>query len=94
MLLVAANWPEVRIDAWKKLLPARAIENLSYVAAVDCMGIDKNGFKYDGSSFIFDFKGNDVSVRDEKNRFVYASLSRNKLDSFREKFPAWRDADI
>ncbi len=94
LLLVAANWPEVRIDAWKKLLPARAIENLSYVAAVDCMGIDKNGFKYDGSSFIFDFKGNDVSVRDEKNRFVYASLSRNKLDSFREKFPAWRDADI
>lgn len=94
LLLVAANWPEVRIDAWKKLLPARAIENLSYVAAVNCNGIDKKGFRYDGSSFIFDFKGNDVSVRDENKGFVYASLSRNKLDSFREKFPAWRDANI
>lgn len=93
LLLVAANWPEVRIDAWKKLLPARAIENLSYVAAVDCKGTDKKGFKYDGSSFIIDFKGNDVSVRDENRGFVYASLSRGKLDTFREKFPAWRDAD-
>lgn len=94
LLLVSANWPEVRVDAWKKLLPARAIENQSYVAAVNCKGVDRKGFKYDGGSFIFDFKGNDVSFRDETNGFVYASLSRSKLDSFREKFPAWQDADI
>jgi len=94
LLLVSANWPEVRVDAWKKLLPARAIENQSYVAAVNCKGVDRKGFKYDGGSFIFDFKGSDVSFRDETNGFVYASLSRSKLDSFREKFPAWQDADI
>lgn len=92
LLIVAANWPEVRIDAWRKLLPARAIENLSYVAAVDCKGIDKKGFKYDGSSFILDYKGNDIAFHDE-NGFLYASLSKSRLTSFREKFPAHLDAD-
>lgn len=93
LLLVAANWPDVRIDAWNKLLPARAIENLAYVAGVDCLGTDKRGFNYDGSSAIFDFKGKDISYRDTNNGFVYASLSHEKLDAFRDKFPAWRDAD-
>lgn len=36
-LIVVANWPLVRVDAWNKLLPARAIENLSYICAVNCI---------------------------------------------------------
>ncbi|MDE6400114.1 MAG: nitrilase family protein [Muribaculaceae bacterium] len=94
LLLVSANWPSSRIDAWNKLLPARAIENLAYVAAVDCRGTDDNSVYYDGSSHIYDFKGKDISVKDNFNDFVYASLSHNGLDAFREKFPALRDTDI
>lgn len=97
ILLVSANWPEVRISAWNKLLPARAIENLSYICGVDCTGTDNKGFNYDGSSMIIDFKGNEIGktlpVADDAQRFIYATLSRTKLDTFREKFPAWRDAD-
>lgn len=98
ILLASANWPEVRISAWNKLLPARAIENLSYICGVDCTGTDNNGFNYDGSSMIIDFKGNEIGksvplADDENQHFIYATLSRTKLDSFREKFPAWRDAD-
>lgn len=96
LLLYVANWPEVRISAWEKLLPARAIENLSYVAGVDCKGTDPKGFDYNGSSHVFDFKGNEISVfisASENNSFVYASLSKEKLEKFREKFPAFRDAD-
>lgn len=93
LLLVAANWPEVRIDAWNKLLPARAIENLSYVAACNCKGTDVKGFNYDGASHILDFKGNEIGFRDDSNGYVYASLSLKKLSEFREKFPAFRDAD-
>ncbi len=98
ILLVSANWPEVRISAWNKLLPARAIENESYVCGVDCTGTDNNGFNYDGSSMIIDYKGNEIGKTvllpdATQQRFIYASLSRTKLDSFREKFPAWRDSD-
>lgn len=94
-LLVPANWPEVRIAAWNKLLPARAIENEAYLCAVNCQGTDKGGYAYDGrgSSAIYDFKGRDVSVHSQSNDLIYAVLSRERLDNFREKFPAWKDAD-
>lgn len=91
VLLAVANWPTVRVDAWNKLLPARAIENEAYVCAVNCKGTDLNGFEYDGSSMAIDFKGKTISA--ETGPFLYASLSKEKLDRFREKFPAWRDAD-
>lgn len=92
-LIVVANWPEVRVGAWNALLPARAIENEAYVCAVDCKGTDSKGFAYNGSSAVYDFKGKDVSVATNGNELIYATLSRERLDSFREKFPAWNDAD-
>lgn len=93
LLLAVANWPEVRVDAWNQLLKARAIENEAYVCGVDCMGTDSNGFVYDGSSMALDFKGKDISLRSDASKLVYASLSMEKLERFRDKFPAWRDAD-
>lgn len=92
-LIAVANWPKVRVSAWNTLLPARAIENLAYVCAVDCQGVDTKGYEYDGSSAVYDFKGKDVSVKFSEDGMVYATLSRERLDNFREKFPAWRDAD-
>lgn len=92
-LIAVANWPEVRVGAWNALLPARAIENEAYVCAVDCRGTDPGGFKYDGSSSVFDFKGKDISVNAGETGLVYATLSRERLEAFRAKFPAWRDAD-
>lgn len=93
LLIAVANWPKVRIDAWTSLLKARAIENESYVCGVNCKGIDKKDYEYDGMSDTFDFKGKSVSVEMSDSPILYASLSRERLDSFREKFPAWRDAD-
>lgn len=93
LLIAVANWPKSRVDAWNHLLKARAIENLSYVCGVNCMGTDINGYEYDGSSLAFDFKGKDITMRNENSPFCYASLSYEKLEQFRTKFPAWKDAD-
>jgi len=93
LLLVIANWPSVRVKAWNRLIPARAIENLAYVAAVDCNGEDKKGFAYDGSSCVVDFKGDDISFKDKQDGLIYASLSKDRLEAFRTKFPAHLDAD-
>ncbi|MDE6793715.1 MAG: nitrilase family protein [Muribaculaceae bacterium] len=90
-LIVVANWPKVRIDAWNKLLPARAIENTAYVAGVNCKGIDDHNYEYDGTSHIYDFKGKEIGVK--VGSFIYASLAHDKLDKFRDKFPVWKDAD-
>ena len=94
LLIAVANWPRPRVEAWKKLLAARAIENEAYVCGVDCKGVDIKGMEYDGASMAIDFKGNDISVPDPEGRdFIYATLSLGRLRAFREKFPAYRDAD-
>lgn len=92
-LIAVANWPTVRVGAWNTLLPARAIENEAYVCGVNCKGRDPKGFEYDGSSAAYDFKGKDITVAGPVDGLLYATLSRERLDSFREKFPAWQDAD-
>ncbi len=94
LLIAVANWPATRVDAWNKLLYARAIENQAYVCGVDCKGKDKKEFEYDGSTIAIDFKGKDITVRLPDNDIFYAVLQRDKLDYFREKFPAWNDADL
>lgn len=92
-LIAIANWPKVRVDAWNKLCFARAIENEAYLCAVDCSGMDDTGYEYDGSSAVIDFKGKDISVHDDNNGFIYGTLHHQRLEDFRNKFPAWRDAD-
>lgn len=93
LLLAVANWPVARIGAWKTLLDARAIENEAYVCGVDCKGIDDHGYEYDGASAAIDFKGKHIGVPDPELGVVYASLDYERLQAFRTKFPAWRDAD-
>ncbi len=92
LLLAVANWPVARVDAWNKLLLARAIENEAYVAGVDCTGTDPGGFEYDGASHIIDFKGKPITVT-APDGLLYAHLDHEALDRFRSKFPAWQDAD-
>lgn len=92
LLLAVANWPDVRIDAWEKLLYARAIENEAYVCGVNCGGTDLKGFSYNGKAMAIDFKGKDCAETLSDN-VVTTTLNKEKLDRFREKFPAWKDSD-
>lgn len=93
LLFYLASWPEVRRDAWNRLLPARAIENLCYVAAVNRIGADHNGHAHSGDSQVLDFIGNSLlHVRDQEGVYQ-VSLCAAKLARFKERFPAWMDAD-
>lgn len=49
--VVVANWPTDRASHWRLLLPARAVENLAYVIAVNRVGKTKN-LAYQGDSVI------------------------------------------
>lgn len=93
VLLVVANWPKVRLNAWKTLLQARAIENECYVCGVNRCGTDPKGLEYAlGGSWIIDYKGKIIGQRGT-SPIIEADLSPADLARFREKFPAWRDAD-
>ena len=94
LLIYVANWPERRINAWKTLLRARAIENQCYVIGGNRVGDDGNGIHYSGGSMIVDPLGEILYEKEnEEDVFTYA-LQKEKLNEVREKFPFWRDADL
>ncbi len=94
LLIYMANWPEARIPVWKALLPARAIENIAYVCGVNRTGVDGKGFAYPGGSALFDPRGRRLANAGRRpETFPTFSLNKEELDAFRDKFPAWKDAD-
>ncbi len=93
LLLYVANWPAPRRSAWRTLLPARAVENLSYCAGINRIGKDGNDIEYVGDSLVADYYGNLVGDAEDRNTALKVTLSLDKLDRYREKFPAWKDAD-
>lgn len=95
LLIYVANWPEVRINAWEKLLYARAIENQSFVAAVNRIGIDGLGVNCSGSSMLIDPKGDCIyKANGEKESINTNLISLADLNSFRKRFPVGMDADV
>lgn len=86
LLLVCANWPGSRHEAWTTLLKARAIENLCYVLGCNRCGTDETGIDYTGDSAIIDYKGFALPG-------TTATLDKEKLDTFREHWPFYLDFD-
>lgn len=94
LILVAANWPTPRTSAWQTLLRARAIENLSYVCGANRVGQDPYKMDYRGDSAIISFKGDLLcEAKPHEEELLWAILDYKKLNDFRNKFPAWQDAD-
>ena len=93
LMLYVANWPAARRSAWRALLPARAVENQCYVAGVNRTGSDGQGIAYAGDSTVHDYLGQCVADLGAEPGTVSVTLDRAALHRYREKFPAWRDAD-
>jgi omega-amidase len=93
LLLYVANWPTARVDAWDALLKARAIENLSYVVGVNRVGVDGNGIEYNGHSTIISPKGEQVFMSEGTEIIKTIELNAHSIQAFRDRFPAYMDAD-
>jgi omega-amidase len=93
LAVFVANWPARRAAHWRALLRARAIENQTFVAAVNRVGIDGNGFEYSGHSALIDPAGR--VLFEEKNTTCTRTLQLEykTLTDCRSRFPAWMDAD-
>ena len=94
LLIYVANWPDSRIDQWENLLKARAIENQTYVAAVNRVGTDGNGFYYSGNSLILSPKGHIIQqAQKHTEQIISADLDLELLHQMRQKFPVLQDKD-
>ncbi len=94
VLICLANWPALRKDVWASLLKARAIENQAFVVGVNRIGKDGMGIQYHGDSMVFNAKGQRMGfLGSGKHGCQVISLDVEEQNEFREKFPAWKDAD-
>lgn len=94
LLVYVANWPESRATVWNTLLPARALENLTFVCGVNRVGTDGNNLSYSGNSVIYSPRGKKLLyIPSHKEAVRTCTLNKEEANSLREKFPAWKDAD-
>ncbi len=92
LLIICANWPGSRHEAWTTLLKARAIENLCYVVGCNRIGTDQEGILYTGDSVAVDYKGLIIAIGDGEQS-ISATLHRDTLATFREHWPFYLDFD-
>lgn len=91
--IYVASWPTPRVEAWKALLRARAIENQCYVVAVNRVGTDPN-CQYCGGSAVIDPYGQTLAAcPDGEDSVAEAVIDTDELEAFRKKFPVMEDAD-
>ncbi len=95
LILFVASWPKPRIAAWDTLLKARAIENMSYCVGVNRVGLDGNGYEYNGHSAIYDVLGNSLLEETpiEKETILYATLDKSHVQNTREKLSFLEDRE-
>lgn len=93
-ILLVANWPQKRQPAWEVLTCARAIENQSYVVAVNRVGTDGMGIAYEGGSQVIDPVGRVLTVgKKNVEQALTAVLDMEKLLKMRQHFRVLDDRD-
>lgn len=94
LYLYVANWPGRRAHHWRTLLAARAIENQAFVAGVNIVGKDGNGYEYVGDSAIIDFSGQPfVQISGQEGAHT-TELSLDSLRQYRQQLPFLQDGDV
>lgn len=93
LAIYVANWPKARIHAWDVLLKARSIENACYCLGVNRIGVDGYDVEYNGHSGLYDFKGECLQFAGNTQGLFYATLDKQPLIEYRQKFPVFLDAD-
>ncbi|MFC4651647.1 carbon-nitrogen family hydrolase [Lactococcus nasutitermitis] len=90
ILYVVAEWPEQRIEQWKILLQARAIENQAFVVAVNRVGHDLNN-RFSGHSLAVGPLGNILLDAGEAESLQLIDIDVNQVDIVRGQIPVFAD---
>jgi predicted amidohydrolase len=91
VLVVVAQWPELRIGHWELLLRARAIENQAWVIGLNRVGSDRST-TYGGRSQVIDPWGTVVaSAPGDAEAELVVDLDLGMLRDLRRDFPVLAD---
>ncbi|MDY0407054.1 carbon-nitrogen family hydrolase [Virgibacillus sp. 179-BFC.A HS] len=90
IIFVPAQWPDARIDHWKTLLQARAIENQCFVVAVNRVGMDPNN-AFNGNSMIIAPWGKVLWTGENKEMIHVEEIDLQEVRDVRERIPVFQD---
>ena len=90
LVLVPSAWPYPRVEHWRTLPRARAVENLAYVAAVNGVGEFPDATLL-GRSTVYDPWGTTLAGADDDPALVTADVDPERVAAVREEFPALDD---
>jgi predicted amidohydrolase len=89
--IISSAWPFPRIEHFRALAIARAIENQSYVLAANRVGTD-DGVTFCGSSAIIDPSGVVLaSASTDQDELLQADISQEMLDAVRSRMQVFAD---
>ena len=86
-----------QLESWTSIQRSHAIANGVYVAAVNRVGIEKQGSKkleFWGNSIIFDPNGNILKKASTKESIIICEIDFKKVETTRRHWPFFRDRRI
>ena len=90
ILIISAEWPYPRIEHWRTLLKARAIDNLVYVIGCNRVGNDGK-FEYFGHSSVIDPWGRRMIEGGKDEALLTCEIDLSLVKEVRKKFPVLKD---
>ena len=92
-----SKYGKSQLEAWTAVQRSHAIANGVYVAAVNRVGLEKQGSKkldFWGHSVIFDPSGNIIARAKNKEQTLICEIDFKKVDTVRQHWPFLRDRRI
>ncbi len=90
IIFVPSEWPIVRIENFKILLKARAIENQLFVIGVNRYG-KENDILFGGNSLVVSPRGEIILNMGIGEKFAIVDIDISEVDNYRREFPVLSD---
>ena len=89
-VIQVSAWPSVRLDHFRTLLKARAIENQFYVLSCAAAGV-QGAIAMTGHSMVIDPWGTVLAEADESETILFADVELERVEETRATFPVLKD---
>ncbi len=89
LVIVPAQWPVERIEHWRLLLRARALENQIFLVGVNCVGRSKF-LSGGGNSLVVDPNGIILAESGNREKVITTDIELGQVNLIRNDFRVWR----